>query len=361
MSKIPKKVFIVPYRNRPHHKFFFSNYVTTILKGEEDYEIYFSHQADTRAFNRGATKNIGFLAIKNKYPEHYKDITFIFNDIDTVPFDNIFDFYTSNGVIKHYYGFEYALGGIVAIKGIDFEATNGYPNFWGWGMEDTILQQRCERIHLQIDRTEFYPIGSPEILHLFDGISRLINTKDTLRAYKDNGIDGIRTIHQLDYTIDSESLNPLDNINIVVETPHIYVINIKTFQTGFIYKEDGFYEYDLREPSKKMANPNRIKNNNLHTATSNWSKIPFYPTAEKRKEMVQQFGNQATEKIIEYNYQNTTDPTQYIIPPTNVIQKPIQKQPMQTMVNKYSRNYAIVNNIKPKASKSANIRLGGVY
>lgn len=360
MSTIPKKVFIVPYRNRPHHKFFFSNYVTTILKEEKDYEIYFAHQSDTRAFNRGATKNIGFLAIKNKYPEQYKDITFIFNDIDTIPFDNIFDFDTRHGVIKHYYGFEYALGGIVAIKGIDFEATNGYPNFWGWGMEDTILQKRCQRIHLEIDRSEFYPIGSPEILHLFDGISRLINTKDTSRASRDNGIDGIRTIHHLEYTVDEKSTNPLDNIN-TVESTNIYIINIHTFQTAIPYKEDGFYEYDLRESSKKMANPNRIKNNNLHTTTSNWSKIPFYPTTEQRKEMVHQYGNQTTEKIIEYNYQNSTDPTQYIIPPTNIIHHSIQRQPAPTPVNKYSPSYAIRNNIKPKASKSANIRLGGVY
>jgi len=68
---VPKVVFVVPYRNRPQHKFFFSNYLTSILKGSDielSYEIYFSHQCDARSFNRGATKNIGFLAVKQKYP-----------------------------------------------------------------------------------------------------------------------------------------------------------------------------------------------------------------------------------------------------------------------------------------------------
>ena len=91
-SVVPKIVFIVPYRNRPQHKYFFSNYISSILIDNHDYEIYFSHQYDARSFNRGGTKNIGFLAIKNKYPEKYKDITFVFNDVDTIPFTNIFIF-----------------------------------------------------------------------------------------------------------------------------------------------------------------------------------------------------------------------------------------------------------------------------
>ena len=78
-TAIPKVVFVVPYRNRPQHKFFFSNYLTSILKGSEiesSYEIYFGHQCDARAFNRGATKNIGFLAVKQKYPNDYQNMTF---------------------------------------------------------------------------------------------------------------------------------------------------------------------------------------------------------------------------------------------------------------------------------------------
>ena len=218
MSNVPKVVFIVPYRNRPQHKFFFSNYLKTIMQEsdlKDSYELYFSHQSDVRGFNRGATKNIGFLAVKTKYPDDYKNITFVFNDIDTIPFSNIFNYETQLGTVKHFYGFEYALGGIVSINGGDFEAINGYPNYWGWGMEDKVLQTRCEKKGIRIDRSLFYPIGSPDILHLFDGVQRIVNRKDPWRASHDNGIDGIRTIHKLEYSINSESTNPLDNIHIV--------------------------------------------------------------------------------------------------------------------------------------------------
>jgi hypothetical protein len=174
-GKIPKRIFIVPYRNRVQHKFFFSKYMSFILEDKDDYEIYFAHQCDARTFNRGAIKNIGFIAAKNKYPNHYKDMTFIFNDVDTIPFTKIFDYETTHGVVKHYYGFKYALGGIVVMKGSDFERTNGFPGFWGWGMEDNVLQKRCEAVGLTIDRSVFYNIGSPEILQLFDGISRIIS------------------------------------------------------------------------------------------------------------------------------------------------------------------------------------------
>jgi hypothetical protein len=384
---IPKVVFIVPYRNRPQHKFFFSNYLTSIMADYPEYELYFSHQCDARSFNRGATKNIGFLAIKDKYPNNYKDITFVFNDIDTIPFSAIFDFETIPGVVKHFYGFKYALGGIVALKGSDFEATNGYPNFWGWGMEDNVLQSRCEKIGLKIDRTQFFPIGSPNVLHLFDGVTRVINRKDPWRATHDDGVDGIRTIHRLDYNIDLDSVNPLDNIHIV-NSDKVFVINITTFMTGTRFEHDNYYKYDLREPPRKIVHPDNIKTHSIDHLTDDWTNIPFYPTNEKKREMVHQYGEKRANEIIEYSYDNSTDPTREVIPPVYHLINPqsmhhynsqqqhnnIMQQYNETIrrvntnqryippnINKYSPAYARIIGAKPRATASANIRLGGVY
>lgn len=385
----PKIVFIVPYRNRVQHKFYFSTYMTSILGDTtEPYEIYFSHQCDARSFNRGGTKNIGFLAVKAKYPNDYKDITFVFNDIDTLPFSNIFDYVTIPGMVKHFYGFKYALGGIVAITGADFEATNGFPNFWGWGMEDNVLQTRCEKIGLKVDRSQFYEIGSPNILQLFDGVSRLINRKDPWRATHDNGVDGLRSIHKLDFSIDTESKNPLDNVH-VVNSDKIFIVNIGTFMTSIRFEHDNYYEYDLREPPRKIINPDRIRTNKSSNSTDDWTNIPFYPTAEKKRDMIQQYGKEKAEEIIEYSYNNSTDPTKEVMPPapppppTNPTRILLQQQSSQMQqiqqynqmmlqqnlnariipqnINKFSPAYARIIAAKPKASKSANIRLGGLF
>jgi hypothetical protein len=383
MLKVPKIVFIVPYRNRYQHKFFFSNYLKSIMDEsilKDDYEVYFSHQCDARSFNRGATKNIGFLAVKSKYPNDYKNITFIFNDIDTIPFSSIFDYETVSGIVKHFYGFKYALGGIVALNGYDFEKINGFPNFWGWGMEDNVLQKRCEKIGLRIDRSQFFPIGNPNILHLFDGVQRIINRKDPWRATHDDGIDGLKTIHKLQYKINTESTNPLDNVH-MINVDNIFIINISTFMTGTKFENDNYHKYDLREPPRKIIHPDRIKNVKSEDITDDWSKIPFYPTIQKKNEMIQKYGKSDAEKIIQYSYENSTDPTREILPPPPSSQKndnqellkQIKKynETMRLMnseqriiprnINKFSPAYSRIIAVKPKATTSANIRLGGVY
>ena len=375
VNQVPKIIFIVPYRNRPQHKFFFSNYLKTIMEDRNDYELYFSHQCDNRPFNRGGTKNIGFLAIKNKYPDFYKDITFVFNDIDTIPFSAIFDFETVHGIVKHFYGFEYALGGIVSIKGSDFEATNGYPNFWGWGMEDTVLQNRCQRIGLKIDRSQFYQIGSPNIIHLFDGVSRTINRDDSFRAKNDNGIDGLRTIHNLNYEIGDESSNPLDNINIV-DSSNFFIINIMEFITGINSENENYFKYDLREPPQKINGFDTMNNSNIINHVENdWTDIPYYPNVSQRNKLIETYGIKKAAEIIKYNYNKSgnhgnTNTSSYENPVSlNEIQRYNEflrqnnsnQRIIPSNINKFSPAYSRLIAAKPKANASVNIRMGGVY
>ena len=395
-NQIPKRVFIVPYRNRIQHKFFFSKYMSFLLEDNKDYEIYFSHQCDARTFNRGAVKNIGFLAIKNKYPDHYKDITFIFNDIDTVPFYKIFDYQTTHGVVKHYYGFKYALGGIVVMKGADFERINGYPCYWGWGLEDNTLQKRCERHQLIVDRSNFYEIGKPQILQLFDGISRIISKKDPWRSEKDDGIDGLRTITKLDFSIDILSSNPNDNI-FSFDDSRTFYININTFLTHLRYENDEYFNYDLREPKRKIIHPDKVlkHTSKVVTNTDDWSNIPYYPTSREKREQTVEYliktGKQvpldllrqiqkdkddsikndvynintlSIDNINDYNVNNSISNIpinnhQYI----NHINYQQRIKQTQQPPHKYSPQYAnyIGAPQRATASASAKIRLGGVY
>ena len=381
VTKIPKRVFIVPYRNRIQHKFFFSKYMSFILENDEDYEIYFTHQCDARTFNRGAVKDIGFIAVRNKYPEHYKDITFIFNDVDTIPFTKIFDYETTSGVVKHYYGFKYALGGIVVMKGSDFEKTNGFPCFWGWGMEDNALQKRCEAAGLKIDRSLFYNIGSPEILQLFDGISRIISKKDPWRGENDNGIDGLRTISQLKYTIDGKSENPNDNI-FTVHNDNIMFINVTTFLTHIPFGSEEYYNYDLREPKRKIINPDRIKETKKTVVTTNdWSNIPHYPTTREKRENVVKYlmsmGKPVPQNLLtqiaidkqkelqEDSFNNFNNSSQEQ-PPVHPTQQQIHRaqgqdnqiRQHQQPPHKYSPQYATYIGAKPRAQASVRVGMG---
>ena len=182
---IPEIVFIVPYRDRERHRTFFRSHMKTVLAdlAEESYYIYFVHQNDTQTFNRGAIKNIGFLAMKKKYPDDYKNITFVFNDVDVMPFEKNMIFYkTIPGVVKHFYGFNFTLGGIVSITGGDFEKINGFPNLWTWGWEDNELQNRVTNTPgLVIDRSTFFGILSKDFMHFHHGEFREVNAAEKRR------------------------------------------------------------------------------------------------------------------------------------------------------------------------------------
>jgi len=271
-----KLVFVVPYRNRHQHKFFFLKHMNFLLEDypRDSFCILFVHQADARHFNRGAMKNIGFLVAKRLFPNTYKEITFVFHDIDTLPFHKLFKYETSPSVVKHFYGFETALGGIFAIRGADFEKANGFPNFWSWGMEDACMQHRCLANKMSIDRSTFYSIGSPDILQFFDGVNRLINKRDLRKAGVDNFRDGVATIYRLNYT-EGASSNPIDNKYVFDTTMDTKFINVTSFITLTVPTKDQYYEYDIRDPGLKSAAPTTTFDD------KDWTKIPQHYMTER--------------------------------------------------------------------------------
>ena len=196
----PKLIFIVPYRDRQQHYEFFSQHMKRIMEGTS-YRILYIHQKDTRAFNRGAMKNIGFITVKQLYPDDYKNITLVFNDIDTMPFTAGFlNYDTTPGVVKHFYGFTYTLGGIVSMNAGDFERVNGFPNFWAWGYEDNELNRRVIESGIRLDRSQFYPIMDKNILQLQDGFGRVVNRSE-YDIFRGVTSEGINNISNLEYNI----------------------------------------------------------------------------------------------------------------------------------------------------------------
>ena len=211
-TDIPRIIFIVPYRDRPQQLHFFQEQMKKVLStlSPTYYKIYFLHQQDSRKFNRGAMKNIGYIAVKKLYPNDYKNITLVFNDVDTMPYiKNFLKYETIPGTVKHFYGYKFALGGIVSITAGDFEKTGGFPNFWAWGYEDNMLKLRVDKAGLRLDYTQFYPIKDGNILHLSDGNNRDVSRTEfetyTGERYTGNNADGFNDINELVYNIEDET------------------------------------------------------------------------------------------------------------------------------------------------------------
>jgi len=242
---IPKLVFIVPYRDREQQLTFFVSHMKKVLEDMQpsEYKIYYIHQKDDREFNRGAMKNIGFITMKEKYPNDYQNITFVFNDVDTMPFTkNFLNYDTVPGVVKHFYGYKFTLGGIVSIKGSDFELVGGFPNFWAWGFEDNLLHLRVLAAKLVINRDQFYPIMDKNIIQMKDGLERVVNRSEFDRYIGETN-EGIHSLTNLQYNINEET----------------GFIDINNFSTGTEPKTEQNKLHDIRNGSR----PFQINNNSM--------------------------------------------------------------------------------------------------
>lgn len=244
-----KLAFIIPYRDRKEHKHFFDRYMKYIVEDfePESYVILYIHQANDLPFNRGAMKNIGFLYIKQTYPTQYKNITIVFNDIDTIPYcKNLLDYETEHGKIKHFFGFTFALGGIFSIKGGDFEKINGFPNYWQWGFEDNVIHKRALEYEIEVDRSNFYEIGCHEILHFCDAMRKLIdrNILDSQFDKKYKEVDGLSKLKNVKFEKTGENM-----------------INVSNFETHYNHKNKRLLNYPIAS-GNKIQNPKTNQNNN---------------------------------------------------------------------------------------------------
>lgn len=229
---VPSFVFIVPYRNREKDLFHFKKKMAFILEDIDPakYKICVIHQKDARLFNRGAIKNIGFLYIKQKYPDHWRTMTLVFNDVDTTPTEkNMFDYTTQEGIIKHFYGFTYALGGIVSITGADFDKIGGFPNFWAWGYEDSALNRRAVARGLTIDRSQFIDFKDKKVENVHSDIFKKMNNSERKEFYNStkNGVENLTNV-------------------VFTENESTGWVDVLAFETGMAYNAKSDYMLDLR-------------------------------------------------------------------------------------------------------------------
>ena len=236
---VPKLVFIVPYRDREQQRHFFLRQMTHVLEDyqPDSYKIFFIHQTYKGLFNRGGMKNAGFKAVCDIYPNDWKDMTFVFNDVDCMPYTkNFLKYDTEYGKIKHFYGFENTLGGIFSITGQSFVESGGFPMFYGYGWEDNMMQLRVLAKGFQIDRSQFYLLYSPDILSFRDGLIRTVN-KTEFDSYLDQTDEGLSDIITLDYEFKDD------------------FINIKKLDFGRIENTATSIVYDLTKGNAPFGNP----------------------------------------------------------------------------------------------------------
>jgi hypothetical protein len=144
--------FIIPYRNRKEHLDEFIRRFTEYLKDTDiDAEFYIIHQINPGEFNRGAIKNIGFLEVCKIRP----DGLFIFHDVDAYPtYWGSINYDTKRGEFRRpvLNTAEDNLGLICCCWKEDFEKTNGFANYWGWGSEDGALYYRAKKLGIHINQ-----------------------------------------------------------------------------------------------------------------------------------------------------------------------------------------------------------------
>ncbi len=141
-----KMGLIVPYRDRAEHiKRFLPHMLSYLAKRDVDAAVYIIEQEDGKDFNRARLLNIGVLEAEIACDY------FVMHDVDMLPLDVDYSYASApTHLAAAASQFNYSLpydqyfGGVTLFSREILEAVNGYSNqYWGWGLEDDDMAQRC--------------------------------------------------------------------------------------------------------------------------------------------------------------------------------------------------------------------------
>jgi len=203
-------IIAIPYRKREKHlKHYIKHTVPLIQKFLPNTRVVVIEQNEGKLFNRGKTLNVAFKEYENKTKY------FLTNDVDLNPTQKCLEEYyikevDDNHVLGIYTSQCDTLGGIIKIKDNIIQKINGFPNdIWGWGMEDTALQNRSEYFNIKKITNLTNKKGHPSYLLRFDDVKdrviknhsknrqihkigfKKINKEDKLKKIMSSGLNNI--------------------------------------------------------------------------------------------------------------------------------------------------------------------------
>jgi len=225
---------VVPYRDRAAHLREFLPHIRDYLNDEGlAYSIVIAEQEDGLPFNRGAIKNVGFLAGESS------DYT-CFHDVDYLPLSVDYGWTnepaclvlsgTQNLAVKVddpsqpiHLDMSNFFGGAVLIPDDLYRQVDGYANgYWGWGYEDSDLLDRFAAAGIACIRRPGSFIPLPHDSHGYEADGSLnrdaaINRLRYRTAWRDGQpveADGLSTLKY--EVLSREALNEGDGEHITV-------------------------------------------------------------------------------------------------------------------------------------------------